>query len=123
MFTKCANALNSNVTSITSTINSLATVAHSGSYNDLSNKPTIPSDFGFNFTSKNIAGTTDAGGYLSTGLNLANHVPLVASISSGRTGIFAYIGSVWYVRIVNKDNLTLVINTYITGNIAYLQKK
>lgn len=69
--------------------------------------------------------TTDAGGYIVTGVPVSTAIPTHATVSGGRTALLAAIniGGIdqWCVRVLEKDTLALCKNTAVTWYMGYLE--
>ena len=69
--------------------------------------------------------TTDAGGYIVTGVPIATAIPTHAAANGGRTALIAAINvngvDQWCLRVLEKDTFTLCKNTAVTWYFGYLE--
>ena len=65
--------------------------------------------------------TTDAGGYIITGVPALTTTPTHCVVSGGRTGLVANINNVWCIRALEKDALTLCKNTSVSWHFGYYE--
>lgn len=77
-------------------------------------------------TSASGTSTTDAGGYVLTGVPVSTTIPTHVVVNGGRTGLVAAItiGGMdqWCIRVINKDTFTLCTNTSVSWYLGYLTK-